>query len=43
VSASDPLTLVAVATLLVGVSVVASLVPAWRATRVDPMEALRDE
>ena len=40
---SDPMTLVAVAALLVVVSLTASLVPAWRATRVDPMEALRDE
>ena len=43
VSESDPMTLVAVAALLVVVTVAASFVPAWRATRVDPMEALRDE
>ena len=40
---SHPMTLVAVAALLVVVSLTASLVPAWRATRVDPMETLRDE
>ena len=43
VRASDPLTLGAVAGLLVVVSLAASLLPAWRATRVDPMEALRDD
>jgi len=43
VSESDPMTLVAVAALLVVVTVAASFVPAWRATRVDPMEALRDD
>jgi ABC-type antimicrobial peptide transport system permease subunit len=43
VSENDPLTIAAVALLLVAVSLVASLLPAWRATRVDPMEALRDD
>jgi putative ABC transport system permease protein len=43
VSGADPLTLVAVAALLVAVSLAASFIPAWRATRIDPMEALRDE
>ena len=43
ISGSDPLTLAAVGLLLVVVSLTASLIPAWRATRVDPMEALRDD
>jgi ABC-type antimicrobial peptide transport system permease subunit len=43
VRGSDPLTHVSVAVLLVGVAAVASFVPAWRASRVDPVEALRVE
>jgi predicted permease len=43
VSARDPLTFVAVVTLIALVSLVAILVPARRATRVDPMIALRAE
>ena len=39
----DPLTLVAVAGLLMAVAVTATLVPAWRASRVDPTVALRYE
>ncbi len=43
VSALDPITFLGIPLLLVGVTVVASYVPARRAMRVDPVEALRDE
>jgi putative ABC transport system permease protein len=42
VKASDPLTLGVVALALLAVSVAASLLPAWRAARLDPVTALRD-
>ena len=43
VSPFDPPTLAGVALILSVVAVLASLVPAWRAMRVNPMEALRYE
>jgi ABC-type antimicrobial peptide transport system permease subunit len=43
VSARDPLTIGGVALVLLAVSVVAALVPARRAARVDPTKALRFE
>jgi putative ABC transport system permease protein len=43
VSARDPLVFVLVAATLLAVAVAATLVPAWRAMRVDPVVALRAE
>ena len=43
VPARDPITLGAVATLLLAVAAAASFVPAWRASRVNPQVALRAE
>ena len=43
VTPTDPATLAGVAALLTVVAALASLVPAWRATRVDPVRALKAE
>jgi predicted permease len=43
VSATDPLTFAVVATFLLATAFVATLIPALRVTRVDPLKAMRDE
>ena len=43
VSASDPLTLAVVAATLASVALMASIMPAYRALRLDPVKALRTD
>jgi ABC-type antimicrobial peptide transport system permease subunit len=43
IRAWDPITFAATACLLLVVSVAASIVPAYRATRLDPIQTLREQ
>jgi ABC-type lipoprotein release transport system permease subunit len=43
VAATDPLTIAAVTVLLGLVALFASIIPAYRAARIDPLRALREE
>ena len=43
ISAADPLTFIAVPAILGSMAVLASYIPAFRATKIDPMRALRQE
>jgi ABC-type antimicrobial peptide transport system permease subunit len=40
---TDPATIVTVAIVLVGTAMAASWMPAWRASRMDPVQALRKD
>jgi putative ABC transport system permease protein len=42
VAPTDPRTLAGVAAIIAGAAVIACVIPAWRATRVDPLVVLRD-
>jgi putative ABC transport system permease protein len=43
ISATDPMTFIVISAILAGVALTACFIPAQRATRVDPMIALRHE
>ena len=43
VSSTDPLTFLVVVLLLMGVALIACAIPAYRATRIQPVQALRGE
>lgn len=43
VRANDPATVTAVATFVLGIGALATLIPAWRATRIDPIAAMRGD
>jgi len=43
VSATDPATFTLIASLLIGAALIASYIPARRATKVDPLQALRHD
>jgi ABC-type antimicrobial peptide transport system permease subunit len=42
-SPRDPATMIVSAAVLIAVATLAAFIPAWRASRVDPMKALRYE
>ncbi|HUG97662.1 MAG TPA: ABC transporter permease [Gammaproteobacteria bacterium] len=43
ISVRDPAVFGGIAAAMLGVAVAASVIPAWRASRIDPMRALREE
>jgi len=43
VRASDPVSWLVASAVLLGVSAIANVIPAWRASRVEPSQALRME
>jgi putative ABC transport system permease protein len=43
IHSTDPLTIASVSLLLVSIALIASLIPAYRASRIEPIKALREE
>jgi putative ABC transport system permease protein len=43
VSPNDPVVFLIITAVITGIAMLASWLPAWRAARIDPMTALRDE
>jgi ABC-type antimicrobial peptide transport system permease subunit len=43
VAATDPVTFTSVCVLMLGIAMIASCVPAWRAANLDPVRSLRAE
>lgn len=43
VGASDPVVFAGIAAMMLVVALIASTIPAWRASHIDPMQALREE
>jgi ABC-type antimicrobial peptide transport system permease subunit len=41
ITTGDPVTFIEVGTLLIAVAAIAGYIPAWKASRIDPMVALR--
>lgn len=41
ITSGDPVTFIEVGTLLIAVAAIAGYIPAWKASRIDPMVALR--
>ena len=41
ITTGDPVTFIEVGTLLIAVATIAGYIPAWKASRIDPMVALR--
>jgi ABC-type antimicrobial peptide transport system permease subunit len=41
ITTGDPVTFIEVGTLLIAIAAIAGYIPAWKASRIDPMVALR--
>ena len=43
VGAADPITFASIVALFIAIALIASWLPAWRASRLDPIDAIREE